>query len=787
MQGSFSISWSLRRAGVVLVLMAMFSAPVAAMKRVDPGNVPKLKPDEGFVLVTVDSNIALESVIVRKDGKLLGAGVLARIPAGRTSRLYVASKGSYEWSKIGSFAGISYMLSKNPEYRFEVKAGQITYAGDLIFRPTGFFNARIHVSNRGLAAIDWLQAQHPGLYAGFPFVYSGYYPDPFPAFYKTTTADGNPKAQSFEEMKPPPAATGLPLAPEDLWQPDHVSLLELSPAGNLLALQLKEKDKQSWSVDLVDLVTGEATRMARSEFAFSSLEWASNDLLLVALGPSGRQMISVVDVGTSVGGKRKPVKYVFPVAGKILDLLENDPRHVLFASHGSNGQFMVHKVDISSAKALAKFRAMATERNNTGIKDDSWWWADGAGILRLATIRKDDETVLLHRGPEGDVELMQLEADGGFEPVALSADGKLIYGVTDEDRAQRDLVEFDIATKRIGRTVFSKPGVDIVAPLFDRKRHPVGARYYRDGHLISEYFDARDRSVAGLMENAFPGQSVAVIDQSTDAQQLVLWVDGSDRPARLYHLDVAQRRASLIEEVMPALSGVTFAPSKVIRTQGKDGLPIESYLTMPRGEMKHPLIVLAHGGPVGVSDILHFDQDVQFLASLGYAVLRVNFRGSGGFGKSFREAGHHNQGTLIEDDIDVVLGKVFAEESVDSRRMCAIGFSYGGYSALVSAVRWPDRYRCVVSVSGVSDRTLFFTASDGGRSKAGRALLEKVIGDPNTQQKEMIETSPLYQFRSIRTAVMLAHGKEDRRVDFEHAAHAAHARYCRASSCRTVF
>src|SRR5690606_16534423 len=219
---------------------------------------------------------------------------------------------------------------------------------------------------------------------------------------------------------------------------------------------------------------------------------------------------------------------------------------------------------------------------------------------------------------------------------------------------------------------------------------------------------------------------------------------------------------------LPWLADFEFAPTEVIVARGSDGLSIEAFLTLPEGDGRRPLIVMPHGGPVGVSDHLHFDRDVQFLASLGYAVLRVNFRGSAGYGKAFREAGYHSQGTLIEDDIDAALAQALQDHPLDASRMCTLGFSYGGYSALIAAARAPTRYRCAISVAGVSDRLLFFTASDSARTAEGRKILETIIGDPSTQTRQMIETSPVYRYQDIRIPVMLVHGAKDQRVDIEH-------------------
>jgi dipeptidyl aminopeptidase/acylaminoacyl peptidase len=170
-----------------------------------------------------------------------------------------------------------------------------------------------------------------------------------------------------------------------------------------------------------------------------------------------------------------------------------------------------------------------------------------------------------------------------------------------------------------------------------------------------------------------------------------------------------------------------------------------------------------------VRDERHFDPEVQFLATLGYAVLQVNFRGSEGYGNSYRKAGMGGYGTLIEDDIDRALDAALAKYPLDHNRMCTMGTSYGGYSALMSAVRHPDRFRCVISVSGPTDRTLSFTASDAAYGASGRKALEKYIGDPGAHPDELLRISPIYRAAEIKAPLLLIHGTEDDRVDYENA------------------
>ncbi|MBN8480776.1 MAG: S9 family peptidase [Xanthomonadales bacterium] len=756
----------LRVAAAVLAIATAF--PASAMSRVDPGEMPKLEADEGLVLIAIDSSIPLEAVHVRKDGgSMFGGGVLSRLPKGRTLRLYVAPAGRYEWNRI-STPFVDYRVGDDAEYDFEVKPGRISYAGDLVFRPSSWYRALIHVANRGLGAQDWLQKEHPALLAAHPLDYIGRYPDPFPAFYRERLAAPGAKQAPWPELAKPPEPKALALAPEDLWSAEHVALAELNPAGTLLAIQLREEGKDSWVVDVVDLASGESQRVARSDFEFGAVQWSGDGYLLVSLGSGTRQLVNVIAITAAADGRPRFERYELPVVGAVLDVIPDHPGHILLASHDSRGTFMVHRVDVSSAKAAKAFRAKTSERLNIGSKDDRWWYADGAGNLRIAFVVRDGKPMLVQGGPGGTVDILELRSEGGFAPDALSYDGRTLYGITDEGRSQRELVEFDIASKKVTRTLFGKDGVDVDSILYDQRRTPIGVRYYRDGRLVSDYFGQQDRKLGELLEKAFPGQSVAIVQRNREGNQLVLHVDAADAPGKLYHLDVGQRRASLLENLMPRLDGKRFAPTQIVRATSKDGLPIEAYLTLPPGTGKRPVIVYAHGGPIGVSDKLHFDARVQFMASLGFAVLRVNFRGSDGYGKAFREAGARAYGTAIEDDIDAALSRALVEHPLDAGRMCTVGSSYGGFSALVSAIRWPSRFRCAVSIAGLTDLPLFFTASDSARSAPVREKMERLIGDPRKDLEAMRQASPLYRYDALTVPIMFAHGDEDLRVDQEH-------------------
>jgi dipeptidyl aminopeptidase/acylaminoacyl peptidase len=143
----------------------------------------------------------------------------------------------------------------------------------------------------------------------------------------------------------------------------------------------------------------------------------------------------------------------------------------------------------------------------------------------------------------------------------------------------------------------------------------------------------------------------------------------------------------------------------------------------------YPLVILPHGGPHGVRDHWGYDWEVQLLANRGYAVLQVNFRGSGGYGRRFEAAGFGEWGAKMQDDLTDATHWAITEGIASADRICIFGSSYGGYAALMGAVREPELYRCVVGHAGVYDLELMHTTGDIRHTRLGQSYLGEVLGD----------------------------------------------------------
>jgi dipeptidyl aminopeptidase/acylaminoacyl peptidase len=210
--------------------------------------------------------------------------------------------------------------------------------------------------------------------------------------------------------------------------------------------------------------------------------------------------------------------------------------------------------------------------------------------------------------------------------------------------------------------------------------------------------------------------------------------------------------------------------SKVLKVASRDGTPLEAYLTLPsQSKAPLPLIVVPHGGPIGVRDSIGFDPEVQLLANRGYAVLRVNYRGSSGFGRAFEQAGFGAWGKSIEDDILAAIDATLKTAPIDADRIALRGASYGGYSTLMGLIRSPERFRCGVAMSAVADVPLLFTASDWSQDKRARERMMEMVGNPTKGLDDMEAISPDYLYRKLDRPLLLVHGAMDQRVPMEHA------------------
>jgi dipeptidyl aminopeptidase/acylaminoacyl peptidase len=222
------------------------------------------------------------------------------------------------------------------------------------------------------------------------------------------------------------------------------------------------------------------------------------------------------------------------------------------------------------------------------------------------------------------------------------------------------------------------------------------------------------------------------------------------------------QRVSRTNDDLPKLP---LGETKVIRWKGKDGLDIEGLLTYPAGYepgKKYPLILNIHGGPTGVFSENYIGRfsiyPLATFASRGYAILRPNPRGSGGYGKQFRFANIGDWGGKDYEDDMAGVDHVIAMGVADPEHLAVMGWSYGGFMTSW-IITHTNRFKAACVGAGVTNLWSFTGTAD-----IPGFLPDYFGGEPWDQFKAFTEHSPMSFVNNVKTPTLILHGEADVRV-----------------------
>jgi dipeptidyl aminopeptidase/acylaminoacyl peptidase len=247
----------------------------------------------------------------------------------------------------------------------------------------------------------------------------------------------------------------------------------------------------------------------------------------------------------------------------------------------------------------------------------------------------------------------------------------------------------------------------------------------------------------------------------------------SDGPVRYYLYDRTRKTATFLFTNRAALEGVKLARMYPVVIPTRDGKSLVSYLSLPpaadldgtgKPREPQPMVLLVHGGP-WARDSWGYDGWHQWLATRGYAVLAVNYRGSTGFGKSFLNAADREWGGKMHEDLIDAVEWAKQGGIADRQRVAIMGGSYGGYATLVGLTFTPKTFTCGVDLVGISNLNTFL-ASIPPYWEPWLEYLARRVGDPRTEdgKKLLTERSPLTRADAIERPLLIGQGANDPRV-----------------------
>jgi dipeptidyl aminopeptidase/acylaminoacyl peptidase len=290
----------------------------------------------------------------------------------------------------------------------------------------------------------------------------------------------------------------------------------------------------------------------------------------------------------------------------------------------------------------------------------------------------------------------------------------------------------------------------------------IGTVTFRGDVQQAAFFNAKDQATWAAVTKAFPNDRLSLASWSDDRRKIVVKADSPTEGPAYSLVDLGRKSAEWIDQEYRGLKPKDIAKVETVRFKATDGLALTGYLTMPNDKPAKalPVIVFPHGGP-GARDTLSYDWWAQAMASRGYAVLQVNFRGSTGLGRAFRDAGVGEWGAKMQTDLSDGLRDLAAKGLVDPKRACIVGGSYGGYAALAGVTIEQGVYRCAVSYAGVTDLPrLIGGLKLNGRDGSVRDL-QQFMGAEKAGDPVLAARSPARLAAKADAPVLLIHGRDD--------------------------
>jgi dienelactone hydrolase len=584
----------------------------------------------------------------------------------------------------------------------------------------------------------------------------------------------------------------LPLS--DFTRYDEFGGIMLSPDGRYAAV-LGGKHGRSM-LGFLSMKEGKVVNgvRAREGFEFYDFKWVSNQRLMYRLAE--RQLNGLLSVtgeiaAIDVDGKSHELLYGYRAGmqqtgtriatredsyatAELISPLLDDDKNVLMSEQPWKLVGNYYMRDRDAKPNIILLDVYTGRKKNLGRAPliGAELLVDRSDRVRIAIGLNQDLKYAVSWKPDPDGDWQDFDLPGfkeeSIEPKIMGEDDQSVYfvgmGIADRHTA---LYRLDLRSRSV-TNIFGFPDSDIADVVYDlTRRRIIGVQSYVD-RRVTHWLDSTDRAarVAAALQRSFPDQNIEIPTATLDGSLAVVFVSSSTNPGDYYLFDTKAMKAQYIQPARKWIDPQKMRPKEPFAFRARDGIELHGYVTRPAGSGPYPTVVLPHGGPHGVREYWEFDWEAQLLASRGYAVLQINYRGSGGFGREFAELGYRQWGGRIQDDITDSLRWAIGQKIADGSRACIVGASFGGYSALQSAAREPALYRCAVGISGVYDLELMYESGDVPNFRTGESYLRRVLGGDAAQLRAF---SPVHGAGQIRVPVLLIHGKEDMRADFEQA------------------
>jgi dipeptidyl aminopeptidase/acylaminoacyl peptidase len=566
--------------------------------------------------------------------------------------------------------------------------------------------------------------------------------------------------------------------------------VRISPDGKMISVLTKmPDDKKGLSIFDAENLSLINTITLTKEEEIAGYYWVNNERLLIQIGyynSWGRgsrgeyfainfdstKSAYVFGLRARTSGARSKVVDKFSY-GYVENILEDDDRHVLLSVNvfgkQNNGGF-AEAIRLNVYNGQQKRLGKSPLAGGQFISDSSGTprFAVGSDIenntVTMYRASKKDEWQVLSKTPFGN---------GEIYPVNIAKDDSTIHIVDSTETSTFQIKEIDTKTGE-SKVVFHHPEYDAYPQILDDK--VLGATI-NPGYVRAYWFENNDPLQNAVMQAAqafngnievFDKKEIGLIDLSKNRDKLIISVGDSASSTKYYLFDLEKNQVKYLLTMWPEIDDQGLEHEVPFNFINSDGVKIYGYFTPAKNQQEDqsaPMIVIPHGGP-HARDSWGFDPDTHIFSQAGYAVLKVNFRGSTGYGKEFIKMGFGEWGGNTQKDIIEATEWAINQGLADPEQIGIYGGSFGGYSAAMAPMLRPDLYKSAVAYIGVFDLEMLYDEGDIKTIKWGGKYLDKTLGQDPKKIKAM---SPVNQASKLEAPIIIVSGKEDQRAPIEHA------------------
>ncbi|NVK22646.1 MAG: S9 family peptidase [Kangiellaceae bacterium] len=566
---------------------------------------------------------------------------------------------------------------------------------------------------------------------------------------------------------------------EDFFKFAQADSLRLSPDGKYIAVRAESTGKKE--VYILDRKTKDIKQRFEfpQDYEAGSFFWVSDDRLIVSQNKKIGALDQPAPTGIFFAGNADGSKKIklwpprnkagastsLPKGFRVVDALPNNPEKVLVQMYERKFPG-IYEFDLFTSR-YRKIDSGPLKGGNLILDDKK------EARVSIGVDEDNPETIYIHlKNENGEWELFNEYArkEGMLNPIQIYDNDTKLYVSSNTDGRKRGIYSLDLKTKELSLVHELKGDADIEGFIYDYKRENprlVGIEREPD-FPVSEFFDKSSSRflIQAKLESAFPDKVVSIGTPTKDDRLSVVRVYNDKDAGTFYIYDNESEKLTFEMKALPWIDEKLMSNRHPISFKARDGLEIKGYLTLPNHKQKDlPMVLLVHGGPYGIKDSWAYQPEAQFFSSRGYAVLQVNYRGSGGRGRNFQYDHYQKVGMEMQDDLTDATLWAINKGIANKERICIYGGSYGGYASLMGVIKEPDLYQCAIGYVGAYDIRAF-KYDIYHKTEYGRTFARDAWGYGN--EEFMTERSPVYHVDRIKAPLLIIHGQADPICPMEH-------------------